>query len=374
MSQIICYACKKGITGNYTEAYGNPYHFEHWTCKNCGDRLGDEFHSAKDGVNGLCDNCFFKCAHCNNTIRDKYIPEKDLKYHPDCHVQAFTKCVGCGNVITGQYIRAKNDRPYHLNCFTCTQCGTLIESNYIEKNGRPFCTDCGQPKSNSQSATRTLNVCSGCGNTIDQYQSMLINVGDKNFHEDCFKCDSCGVTLVNYRSGNEINFVQKRDGTNLCNNCYGNNGKTLKEISVPVQQEEDFGLNSNFEVLSLNKTDEPPASRLSVIAPPPPSNNDWSGPRTSVMAPPPPPNNDFPGPRASVMVPPPPPPGSNKAARESVMAPPPPPGNDFSGPRASIRIPPPPPPPMPGKKAQHNEPEAPEAVRLSVLLNQLDGL
>jgi len=56
------------------------------------------------------------------------------------------------------------------------------------------------------------------------------------------------------------------------------------------------------------------------------------------------------------------------------MAPPPPPGNDFSGPRASIRIPPPPPPPMPGKKAQHNEPEAPEAVRLSVLLNQLDGL
>ena len=49
------------------------------------------------------------------------------------------KCAGCGSELKdGQALMAL-DKHYHVWCFKCKQCGTLLHGEYMGKDGQPYC-------------------------------------------------------------------------------------------------------------------------------------------------------------------------------------------------------------------------------------------
>jgi len=226
MSQDVqSYACGQNIEKVYTEALGHPYHPDHWKCKDCGKVLGsDEFFAAPDGVNGLCKGCYFnqpamRCGKCNNAIVDEYVPEGNVKYHPDCHASMQQRCHVCQNPITGASKKAKQ-RYYHPTCFTCTQCGKELDNEYVEHNNKSFCVSCGSKLAQPTAAPSVVLTCAGCGRGVDKSKETHIGLHNKTYHESCFRCSVCQESLAKDRSGNTIKCRQRKDGGIICENCH----------------------------------------------------------------------------------------------------------------------------------------------------------
>ena len=54
------------------------------------------------------------------------------------------KCAGCGGELKdGQALMAL-DKHYHVWCFKCKACSTLLHGEYMGKDGQPYCEKCYQ--------------------------------------------------------------------------------------------------------------------------------------------------------------------------------------------------------------------------------------
>ncbi|KAG9249294.1 hypothetical protein BJ878DRAFT_1691 [Calycina marina] len=95
-------------------------------------------------------------------------------------------CKGCGDILEeGKAFELAGNR-WHLNCFRCNTCGTLLDSDanlLLLGDGSLICNNC-------------TYSCNACGNKIED---LAILTGDQAFCATCFRCRNCKRKIENLR-------------------------------------------------------------------------------------------------------------------------------------------------------------------------------
>ncbi|KAI1189261.1 rho GTPase activator Rga [Nemania serpens] len=95
-------------------------------------------------------------------------------------------CKGCGEILEeGKAFELAGNR-WHLNCFRCNTCGTLLDSDanlLLLGDGSLICNNC-------------TYSCSACG---DKIEDLAILTGEQAFCAACFRCRNCKRKIENLR-------------------------------------------------------------------------------------------------------------------------------------------------------------------------------
>ncbi|CAM1511596.1 Fc.00g091090.m01.CDS01 [Cosmosporella sp. VM-42] len=95
-------------------------------------------------------------------------------------------CKGCGEILEeGKAFELAGNR-WHLDCFRCNTCGTLLDSDanlLLLGDGSLICNNC-------------TYSCSACGNKIED---LAILTGEQAFCATCFRCRNCKRKIENLR-------------------------------------------------------------------------------------------------------------------------------------------------------------------------------
>ncbi|EGS21502.1 GTPase-activating protein for-like protein [Thermochaetoides thermophila DSM 1495] len=109
-------------------------------------------------------------------------------------------CKGCGEILEeGKAFELAGNR-WHLDCFRCNSCRTLLDSDanlLLLGDGSLICNNC-------------TYSCSACGNKIED---LAILTGDQAYCEPCFRCRNCKRKIENLR------YARTSHG-NLCMSCH----------------------------------------------------------------------------------------------------------------------------------------------------------
>ncbi|KAM9860358.1 filamin-binding LIM protein 1 [Aulostomus maculatus] len=184
----MCGFCRKPITESEraVEALNRTYHGECFQCRSCSAPLaGKEFYN-KAGI-PLCE---------------------------DCHQASLELCWACGEVIKNVVIRAL-ERPYHLNCFTCTTCKQQIgEQRFAQGEvGEVYCL----PDYYRKYAPK----CGACNQLIipkeDGTDSYHVQCLGRSYHENCYRCEVCAIRFS--PEPNEHG-CYPLEGKMLCKSCH----------------------------------------------------------------------------------------------------------------------------------------------------------
>ncbi|KAK8172699.1 LOW QUALITY PROTEIN: hypothetical protein BKA80DRAFT_288211 [Phyllosticta citrichinensis] len=101
-------------------------------------------------------------------------------------VDVIYHCKGCGEVLEeGKAFELAGNR-WHIDCFRCNTCGTLLDSDanlLLLGDGSLICNNC-------------TYCCSACGNKIED---LAILTGDQAFCASCFRCRNCKRKIENLR-------------------------------------------------------------------------------------------------------------------------------------------------------------------------------
>jgi len=89
-------------------------------------------------------------------------------------------CGKCGQPISGQVLSA-DGCTFHFECFTCDKCDRRINGGFQKQDGKRLCLDC-VPKV----------LCEACSKPCE---GQVTKVGNKSWHPDCFKCQTCSACL-----------------------------------------------------------------------------------------------------------------------------------------------------------------------------------
>ncbi|KAL4873744.1 hypothetical protein BDV12DRAFT_52435 [Aspergillus spectabilis] len=95
-------------------------------------------------------------------------------------------CKGCGEILEeGKAFELAGNR-WHIDCFRCSSCGTLLDSDahlLLLGDGSLICSNC-------------TYSCSSCGNKIED---LAILTGEQAFCAQCFRCRNCKKKIENLR-------------------------------------------------------------------------------------------------------------------------------------------------------------------------------
>ncbi|KAL6732954.1 hypothetical protein Aduo_003656 [Ancylostoma duodenale] len=107
-------------------------------------------------------------------------------------------------IFAGEYTKAMN-KDWHSDHFCCWQCDkTLTGQRYIMRDEQPYCIKCYEDV--------FANQCDECAKPIG-IDSKDLSYKDKHWHEHCFLCNMCKISLV------DMPFGSKNDRI-FCSNCY----------------------------------------------------------------------------------------------------------------------------------------------------------
>jgi len=86
----------------------------------------------------------FVCAICGKPFEDgRYVwnSKDEQPLHATCSAAANEpKCFKCNKPLDPSHA-VVDDKTYHWECFTCTDCGCTLENGYTLTDGNPYCTD-----------------------------------------------------------------------------------------------------------------------------------------------------------------------------------------------------------------------------------------
>ncbi|XP_075164215.1 four and a half LIM domains protein limpet isoform X2 [Haematobia irritans] len=107
-------------------------------------------------------------------------------------------------IFSGEYTRAM-DKDWHSGHFCCWQCDeSLTGQRYVIRDDHPYCIKCYE--------NVFANTCEEC-NKIIGIDSKDLSYKDKHWHEACFLCFKCHLSLVDKQFGAKADKI-------YCGNCY----------------------------------------------------------------------------------------------------------------------------------------------------------
>ncbi|XP_022082070.1 prickle-like protein 3 isoform X2 [Acanthaster planci] len=197
-TRYTCHFCKESLAD---KAFGNwdnkmccsTCYEKHLAnkCQACGEIL-------KPGVTRLGfqgkewhDKCF-RCKVCDKQIgTGSFVPKDSSVYCTKCYEDTFgIKCTGCGQIISSGGLSYQK-KPWHRDCFCCSGCSkSLWNQRFTLRDEKRYCADCYGEK--------FARRCSACLKPIvGQGSTTYVCFEDRNWHNSCFKCQKCQVSLVN---------------------------------------------------------------------------------------------------------------------------------------------------------------------------------
>uniref|UniRef100_A0AAR2JGM0 LIM zinc-binding domain-containing protein n=1 Tax=Pygocentrus nattereri TaxID=42514 RepID=A0AAR2JGM0_PYGNA len=176
-----CDSCGEFITGEVVSALGRTYHPKCFVCSICRKPF-----PIGDRVTFCGKKCV--CQQCSHTLVSSNEP---VKIHGPSH------CAGCKEEIThGQSLLAL-EKQWHVSCFKCQTCGTVLTGEYISKDGIPYC----ESDYHSQFGIR----CETCNKYIS---GRVLEAGGKHYHPTCARCARCHMMFAEgeemYLTGSEV--------------------------------------------------------------------------------------------------------------------------------------------------------------------------
>ncbi|XP_058831919.1 paxillin isoform X2 [Topomyia yanbarensis] len=116
-----------------------------------------------------------------------------LPVHPDPNL-----------IFSGEYTKAMS-KDWHSGHFCCWQCDeSLTGQRYVLRDEHPYCIKCYE--------NVFANICEECNKTIG-IDSKDLSYKDKHWHEACFLCNKCRISLVDKQFGSKADKI-------YCGNCY----------------------------------------------------------------------------------------------------------------------------------------------------------
>uniref|UniRef100_A0A7E4UY03 Four and a half LIM domains protein 2 n=1 Tax=Panagrellus redivivus TaxID=6233 RepID=A0A7E4UY03_PANRE len=181
-------------------------------CKKCRGVLekGDiAVTASKMGEDAVWHPACFICATCEQLLVDLTYCAREDKIFCERHYAELHKprCSACDELIfAGEYTKAMN-KDWHSDHFCCWNCDTtLTGQRYILRDDHPFCIKCYEDV--------FANTCDECTKPIG-IDSKDLSYKDKHWHEDCFLCNMCKISLVDKPFGSKNDRI-------FCSNCYDN--------------------------------------------------------------------------------------------------------------------------------------------------------
>ncbi|KAK8372845.1 hypothetical protein O3P69_019948 [Scylla paramamosain] len=107
-------------------------------------------------------------------------------------------------IFSGEYTKAMS-KDWHSGHFCCWQCDeSLTGQRYVLKDDHPYCIKCYEAV--------FANSCDDC-NTVIGIDSKDLSYKEKHWHEKCFLCNKCQVSLVDKQFGSKMDKI-------FCGPCY----------------------------------------------------------------------------------------------------------------------------------------------------------
>ncbi|XP_064489395.1 prickle planar cell polarity protein 3-A-like isoform X3 [Ornithodoros turicata] len=149
----------------------------------------------------------FTCFVCGELLVDLTYCAKDGRLYCERHYAETLKprCAACDELIfSGEYTKAMN-KDWHSGHFCCWQCDdSLTGQRYVLRDEHPYCVRCYEQV--------FANSCDECNKVIG-IDSKDLSYKEKHWHESCFLCNKCRVSLVDKPFGSKAERV-------YCANCY----------------------------------------------------------------------------------------------------------------------------------------------------------
>ncbi|XP_023215767.1 actin-binding LIM protein 3-like [Centruroides sculpturatus] len=180
-----CVNCGEYVEGEVVTALGNTYHQKCFVCARCRQPFPTGEKVTFTGKECLCSKCI------QIPIVTSKSPEKSL-------TQDELQCAGCKELLKEGQALIALDKQWHIWCFNCTVCGTVLHGEYMGKNGLPYCEKDYQKKFGVK--------CVHCDRFIT---GKVLQAGDNShFHPTCARCTKCGDP---FGDGEEM-FMQEGTG------------------------------------------------------------------------------------------------------------------------------------------------------------------
>ncbi|KAF2674158.1 RhoGAP-domain-containing protein [Microthyrium microscopicum] len=152
-------------------------------CAKCGLSLSGQFVRALDATYHL--ECF-TCRECGKIVASKFfpVPDEGPNQYPLCETDYFKRldliCHKCGNALRGSYITAL-DRKYHIEHFTCSVCPTIFGAQ------DSYYEHDSSVYCHYHYSTRFAQRCHGCHNAIlKQFVEIFRNGQNQHWHPECY--------------------------------------------------------------------------------------------------------------------------------------------------------------------------------------------
>ncbi|ODA77931.1 hypothetical protein RJ55_06534 [Drechmeria coniospora] len=160
-------------------------------------------------------------------------------------------CKGCGEILEeGKAFELAGNR-WHLDCFRCNSCSTLLDSDanlLLLGDGSLICNNC-------------TYSCSACGNKIED---LAILTGDQAFCATCFRCRNCKRKIENLR------YARTSQGI-FCMGCHetlmARRRKKSKASSTSKSREKEHSPMSADKMTDKSLPALPPTASASNIPP-----------------------------------------------------------------------------------------------------------
>lgn len=164
-----CATCGLYVEGEVVSALGNSYHQKCFTCARCRQPFPTGERVTYTGKECLCQRCL-------------HIPVVDSQSPSRSPTTAGPKCAGCKEeLVEGQALIAL-DQQWHIWCFKCAICSTVLHGEYMGKDGLPYCEKDYQAQFGVK--------CAYCNRFIS---GKVLQAGDNHhFHPTCARCTKCG--------------------------------------------------------------------------------------------------------------------------------------------------------------------------------------
>ncbi|PVH91617.1 rho-type GTPase-activating protein-like protein [Periconia macrospinosa] len=153
------------------------------TCGKCGEGLTGQFVRALGDTYHL--ECF-TCHDCGKIVASKFfpVPEKPPGQYPLCETDYFRRldllCFDCGQALRGSYITAL-DRKYHIEHFTCSVCPTVFGAS------DSYYEHEGSVYCHYHYSTKFAQRCNGCQTSIlKQFVEIFRNGQNQHWHPECY--------------------------------------------------------------------------------------------------------------------------------------------------------------------------------------------
>lgn len=125
------------------------------------------------------------CIGCNDRSSRNYQHKKEKRKPFNPQKQS---CTACSKILkqNDSIIIALN-RPYHKECFKCSQCSqTLNTKSFTSMGNVPLCHPCAD--------NQISNKCSKCNTIITGNVVVALK---KSWHPNCLKCIFCNQAIIN---------------------------------------------------------------------------------------------------------------------------------------------------------------------------------